>query len=58
MNDIVTIISNVGFPISCVIFMGWFYYKVINNMNITLELLKDAIADLKKTMEDIQDKIK
>lgn len=44
MNDIVSIISTVGFPISACVAMGYVYVKEIAGM-------KDSIAKLDKSIE-------
>lgn len=56
MNETVQIISTVGFPIACVIFMGWFYYKILSGMNTTLVLLRESVEDLKKSIDLILNK--
>ena len=50
MNDIVTIISNVGFPIACVVFMAWYINntmkennKILNDLNVTISKLMDKL---------------
>ena len=44
MNDVVSIISTVGFPIAACVAMGWVYVKEIAEM-------KDSIAKLDKSIE-------
>lgn len=44
MNDFVSIISTVGFPIAACVAMGWVYVKEIAEM-------KDSIAKLDKSIE-------
>ena len=50
MNDIVSIISNVGFPIACVVFMAWYINntmkennKILNDLNVTISKLMDKL---------------
>ena len=47
MNDIVSVISNVGFPIAACCCMGVYVVKLTN----VLSDLKTAIADLKSVMD-------
>ena len=44
MNDVVSIISTVGFPIAACVAMGWVYVKEIAGM-------KDSIVKLDKSIE-------
>ena len=44
MNDVVSVISTVGFPIAACVAMGWVYVKEIAEM-------KDSIAKLDKSIE-------
>lgn len=53
MTEITQIVSTVGFPIACVIFMGWFYYKVLNDMNTTLVLLRESVEELRKSVDKL-----
>lgn len=41
MENVLQIIQTLGFPIACVVFLGWFVYKYINR-----------IMDENKTRED------
>ena len=50
MNDIVSIISNVGFPIACVVFMAWYINntmkennKILNDLNVTINKLMEKL---------------
>ena len=50
MNDIVSIISNVGFPIACVVFMAWYINntmtennKILNDLNVTISKLMEKL---------------
>lgn len=54
MTEVVQIINNVGFPIACVIGMGFYIYKVqskmmeiVQNNTKAIENLIDKINDLK-----------
>ena len=44
MNDVVTIISTVGFPIAACVAMGYVYVKEISDM-------KESISKLDKSIE-------
>ena len=49
MNDIVNIISSVGFPIVACIFCGYMIYKlqnVILSLTVTLEKLDERISHI------------
>lgn len=51
MNDIVTIIGSVGFPIVACIFMAVFYYK-------TIMPLKDSILENTELIKNLVEYIK
>lgn len=36
-NTAITIISSVGFPIFACLFLGWFIYKVVEDLRKTVE---------------------
>ena len=53
MNEIVNVISNVGFPIACCVVMfinNSKFSEALNNLNVTLK-------ELSTRMENIEDKI-
>ena len=43
MNDIITLISNVGFPIACCVYMGWYVNKINTDSNDRLEKLQESL---------------
>ena len=48
MEAFVGIISNVGFPIACVIALGWFIYKVYNQ---SIERENDLREEIKENQK-------
>lgn len=56
MNEWVSIISSVGFPIACVIAMGFFIYKVIVPLQHTVENNTKVLGELKTLIERNFDK--
>ena len=46
MNDVVSIISTVGFPITACVAMGYVYVKEINSMKESISKLDTAIERL------------
>ena len=48
MEAFVGIISNVGFPIACVIALGWFIYKVYNQSIERENELREEIKENQK----------
>ena len=70
MNDIVSIISNVGFPIACVVFMAWYINKqdekhsaetnklsdALNTMNVLLTKLVDRLEVIERALDNKVDK--
>lgn len=50
MNDIVTIISTLGFPIAACIGMGWFVKYQTDNNNKTMADLRQEQAEQNNTM--------
>lgn len=61
MNDIITAISTVGFPIVCTLMMGYLLVEEQKNHKEEMNQLKDAInsntivmAELKQYLEDLR----
>lgn len=61
MNDIITAISTVGFPIVCTLMMGYLLVEEQKNHKEEMNQLKDAInsntivmAELKQCLEDLR----
>ena len=48
MNDVATLISTVGFPIACCIFLGWFIKYVTDKYT---KMLSDENAKYKEDMQ-------
>ena len=48
MNEIITLISNVGFPIAACVFMAYMYIK----QGDTIRELTETLAELKQLLED------
>lgn len=48
MNEIGTLISNVGFPIAACVFMAYMYIK----QGDTIRELTETLAELKQLLED------
>lgn len=46
MQDIVNAISTVGFPIVMCIIMVYYYHATVENLEVTLQKLNDAIDSL------------
>ena len=68
MNEILTIIQTVGFPIACVFALGWFVLKLINDNRQDnaqrdelhrqeVEHLKEAIDNNTKVMTAVLEKL-
>lgn len=43
MNEIVSVINGVGFPIACCIALFWFNREMLNNQSKMMQEFKDAI---------------
>lgn len=40
--DVIQVIQNLGFPIACVVGMGWYIYRITNNYREDIQRLSDA----------------
>lgn len=54
MNDVITAISAVGFPIVACLLMGWAYYKTLTEIRLIIENLKGIIERNTDALNDIQ----
>ena len=56
MNDIVTIIQQVGFPIAAALGLGWFIYKlimrIVDGMATKLDIVDDKVAQQISAIEE------
>ena len=56
MNDIVTIIQQVGFPIAAALGLGWFIYKlimrIVDVMETKLDIVDDKVAQQISAIEE------
>ena len=56
MEEVVTIIKEVGFPIAAALGLGWFIYKlimrIVDGMETKLETLDDKVQTSLDTMEE------
>lgn len=53
MNEIVTVISTVGFPIVACMAMGWFCVKVLDKMDETVDKMTVQISLNTKAVESL-----
>ena len=54
MDEVTTIISTVGFPIFCVLALGWFVYKAYNNISVNNKDREEKLYTmLGKTQEQL-----
>ena len=55
MNEVVTIIQQVGFPIAAALGLGWFIYKlimrIVDGMENKLDVVDDKVAEQITAME-------
>lgn len=57
MSDIVTVISNVGFPIACVVFMGYYVRELTSSHKLEIEQLTTKIGDMCLSIQKLTDKV-
>lgn len=57
MNDFVTIINSVGFPIACVMALGIYSYKTTNKIIALTEKVTNALAESSENLKDLADAI-
>lgn len=58
MNDVVSVVSTVGFPIACAIALGWYAMTTTNKIIALTEKVTDALSKSASAMEEIKDAIK
>ena len=58
MNDFVTIINTVGFPIACVLALGVYSYKTTNKIIALTEKVTNALTETSENMKDLAEAIK
>lgn len=51
MTEAATLISNLGFPIACVVALAIYIWKTETAQTEQLKELKDSITELRKTVE-------
>lgn len=63
MNDFVTVVNTVGFPIACVIALGWYslkttseVIKLTERVTSALEKSADKLEDLARAIESMNKK--
>lgn len=54
MNDIITAVSAVGFPIVACLLMGYGYFKTLSEIRLIIENLKGTIERNTDALNDIQ----
>lgn len=64
MNNIVTIVNTVGFPIACVICLGWYAYtttnkiiKLTENVTSTLSVCNTTLNNVNSVLDKVMDKL-
>lgn len=53
ISDIIEILSNFGFPVTCVIALGWFAFYLVREVTQTAEINMEKIQERCKEREDI-----
>ena len=48
MNDIITLISNVGFPITCAVVLFWQNSKFSDALNENTDTLRELINEIRR----------
>lgn len=56
--DLVEIIQTTGFPIACVIALGWYAYGTTNRVMDLTEKVTNALTTVSGKMEELSDTIK
>lgn len=56
--NIVDIIQTMGFPIACVIALGWYAYNTTNRIMDLTEKVTNALTTVSGKMEELSDTIK
>lgn len=51
MENIVNIVSGLGFPIACVVALAWYIYRVEQSQTAAMQELKVSMQELKTTVE-------
>lgn len=58
MNDFITVVNQVGFPIACVLALGVYSYNTTNKIIGLTEKVTTALAESNERMKDLTDAIK
>lgn len=56
MNDIITAISTVGFPIVACLGLGYFCYTITNKMLEVIQTNTEALASMKEELHHLANK--
>ena len=57
ISEITTIISNVGFPIACVVCLGWYAKDTTERIIKLTEKVSDALVSSTRAIDEIKDVI-
>ena len=57
ISEITSIISNVGFPIACVVFLGWYAKDTTEKIIKLTEKVSDALVSSTRAIDEIKDVI-
>ena len=57
MNDFITVINTVGFPIACVLALGVYSYKTTNKVIELTEKVTNALTESSENLKDLADAI-
>ena len=57
MNDIVSVITTVGFPIACCLILFWFVYHQNKDHKEEVNSLRDALENNTVVMQKLLDKL-
>ena len=53
MQDIVTVISNLGFPIACCVFLGWYCKYTVDRLFSSVNEIIGRYDNLVKSQQDV-----
>ena len=57
INTITTVISNIGFPIACVVFLGWYAKDTTDKVVKLTEKVTDALVSSTRAIDEIKEVI-
>lgn len=53
MQDVITLISNLGFPVACCVFLGWYCKYTVDRLFSAVNGITERYDNLVKSQQDV-----